>query len=211
MAPPFEAKSLYFELLDVERYRRSVLTVKILLLKTSTVPKKDHVDRFLEEIEGELPPGLDIEVEGIVDRIGGINRRVQRELDRTLADHGLSHTDWRILSSLRWAGPPYRRSAGALAKIADLSSGAMTNRLDQLENAGLVRRVADPDDRRGVLVEPTDKGRGLWEAAIGVQARKEALLAEALNERERRQLNTLLRRVMLAFEEHEGEEPPKKG
>jgi DNA-binding MarR family transcriptional regulator len=87
----------------------------------------------------------------------------------------------------------------------------MTNRLDQLENAGLVRRVADPDDRRGVLVEPTDKGRGLWEAAIGVQARKEALLAEALNERERRQLNTLLRRVMLAFEEREGEEPPKKG
>jgi DNA-binding MarR family transcriptional regulator len=181
------------------------------LLKTSTVPKKDHVDRFLEEIEGELPPGLDIEVEGIVDRIGGINRRVQRELDRTLADHGLGHTDWRILSSLRWAGPPYRRSAGALAKIADLSSGAMTNRLDQLENAGLVRRVADPDDRRGVLVEPTDKGRGLWEAAIGVQARKEALLAEALNERERGQLNTLLRRVMLAFEEREGEEPPKKG
>jgi DNA-binding MarR family transcriptional regulator len=172
--------------------------------------KKDHVDRFLEEIKTELPPNLDLEVEGIVDRIGGINRRVQRELDRTLADHGLGHTDWRILSSLRWAGPPYRRSAGALAKIADLSSGAMTNRLDQLENAGLVRRLPDPEDRRVVLVEPTKKGRELWEGAIGVQARKEALLTEALNARELRQLNTLLRRVMLAFEEREGEERPSK-
>jgi DNA-binding MarR family transcriptional regulator len=85
----------------------------------------------------------------------------------------------------------------------------MTNRLDQLEQAGLVRRLPDPGDRRGVLVEPTDKGRALWEGAIGVQARKESLLTEALNERERRQLNTLLRRVMLAFEEREGEEPSK--
>jgi DNA-binding MarR family transcriptional regulator len=173
------------------------------------VDKPDHVDRFLEEIKSELPADLDLEVEGIVDRISGINRRVQRELDRTLSDHGLSHTDWRILSSLRWAGRPYQRSAGALAKIVDLSSGAMTNRLDQLEQAGLVRRLPDPTDRRGVLVEPTDKGRALWEGAIGVQARKEALLTEALNERERRQLNTLLRRVMLAFEEREGGEPPK--
>jgi DNA-binding MarR family transcriptional regulator len=81
----------------------------------------------------------------------------------------------------------------------------MTSRLDQLEKAGLVRRLRDPEDRRGVLVEPTAKGKKLWERTIGVQAQKEALVAEALNERERRELNALLRRVMLAFEEREGE------
>ncbi len=165
----------------------------------------DHVDRFLEEIKQEFPADIDLEVEGIVDRIGGINRRIKRALDETLEASGLSHDAYRLLSSLRWAGPPYRRSAGELAKIADLSSGAMTNRLDQLEKAGLVNRLLDPDDRRGVLVEPTEKGKKLWEEAIGFQARKEALIAAALNERERRQLNTLLRRVMLAFEEREGE------
>jgi DNA-binding MarR family transcriptional regulator len=170
----------------------------------------DHVDRWLEEIRGELPPDLDLTVEGVVDRILGIGRRLQRLLDETLVGHGLSHGEWKVLSSLRWAGSPYRRSAGELARIADLSSGAMTNRLDQLENAGLVRRLPDPEDRRGVLVEPTTKGRELWEGAIGVQARKEALLTEALNARELRQLNTLLRRVMLAFEEREGEERPSK-
>jgi DNA-binding MarR family transcriptional regulator len=77
----------------------------------------------------------------------------------------------------------------------------MTNRLDQLEQAGLVRRLHDPDDRRGVLVELTAKGRRIHQEAIGVQAEKEALLAEALTEREKEQLNDLLRRVMLVLEQ----------
>jgi DNA-binding MarR family transcriptional regulator len=169
-------------------------------------PEKDHVDRFLDEVKDELPPDLDLEIEAIVDRIAGIDRRLKRALDETLRDYGLSHTDWRILGTLRWAGPPYRRSAGDLARLADLSSGAMTNRLDQLEQAGLVRRLPDPNDRRGVLVEPTEKGLRLRDETVEVQARKEALVISALNERERRQLSTLLRRVMLAFEEREGSE-----
>jgi DNA-binding MarR family transcriptional regulator len=162
---------------------------------------RDHVDRWLAEIRAELPRDLDLTTEGIVDRIQGISRRLQRLYDETLSAHGLSHGEWKVLSSLRWAGAPYRRSAGDLARIADLSSGAMTNRLDQLEQAGLVRRLRDPDDRRGVLVELTARGRSLWEKAIGVQAEKEAVLASALTKRERELLNGLLRRLMIAFEE----------
>jgi DNA-binding MarR family transcriptional regulator len=162
--------------------------------------ERDHVDDFLDSIKEELPTSVDLTVEGIVDRIGGIHRRIKKTLDETLAEHGLTLADWGVLGALRWAGPPYRRSAGDLARVADLSSGAMTNRLDQLEQAGLVRRLRDPDDRRGVLVEPTEKGRQLWETAIGVQARKEAIVARALDADEREQLNALLRRIMLAFE-----------
>jgi DNA-binding MarR family transcriptional regulator len=162
--------------------------------------ERDHVDSWLESIRDELPADLDLTVEGIVDRIGGISRRLSKALDETLGEHGLTHADYRLLGSLRWAGEPYRRSAGELARIMDLSSGAMTNRLDQLEKSGLVRRLPDPDDRRGVLVEPTDKGRKLWEKAIAVQARKEALVASALNEDEKTQLNDLLRRMMLVLE-----------
>jgi DNA-binding MarR family transcriptional regulator len=171
--------------------------------------ERDHVDGWIESIRDQLPPEVDVTVEAIVDRIVGIGRRFSKAMDETLAEHGLSHADHKLLASLRWAGPPYRRSAGDLARIADLSSGAMTNRLDQLENAGLVRRLRDPDDRRGVLVEPTAKGRKLWETAIGVQARKEALIASALNDEEKAQLNDLLRRMMLVLEQV-GPEPKKK-
>jgi DNA-binding MarR family transcriptional regulator len=162
--------------------------------------ERDHVDDFLDSIKEELPTSVDLTVEGIVDRIGGINRRIKKSLDETLAEQGLTLADWRVLGALRWAGAPYRRSAGDLARVADLSSGAMTSRLDQLEQAGLVRRLRDPDDRRGVLVEPTAKGRELWETAIAVQARKEAIVAAALDAEEREQLNALLRRIMLAFD-----------
>jgi DNA-binding MarR family transcriptional regulator len=70
-----------------------------------------------------------------------------------------------------------------------------------------VRRLRDPDDRRGVLVEPTEKGLHLRDETVGVQGRKEALVISALNKSERHQLNTFLRRVMIALEEREGEKP----
>jgi DNA-binding MarR family transcriptional regulator len=167
---------------------------------TEVETEQDHVDRWIESVRDQLPPEIDVTVEAIVDRIAGIGRRLSKAMDDSLAEHGLTHADHKVLASLRWAGPPYRRSAGELARIADLSSGAMTNRLDQLENAGLVRRLRDPDDRRGVLVEPTAKGRKLWESAVGVQARKEALVTSALNEDEKAQLNALLRRIMVVLE-----------
>ena len=64
-----------------------------------------------------------------------------------------------MLGSLLRAGAPFQRSPGQLAKRFDLTSGAMTNRLDRLEAEELIRRLPDPDDRRGVIVELTPKGR----------------------------------------------------
>ena len=122
-------------------------------------------------------------------------------LDETLAQYDLTTSDWKVLCSLRWQGAPHKRSAGELARITDLSSGTMTTRLDGLEQAGLVRRLPDPGDRRGVLVELTKKGLRLHQEAVGVQAEKEALLAAALSEPEKEQLNDLLRRVLLVLEQ----------
>jgi DNA-binding MarR family transcriptional regulator len=167
---------------------------------------QDHVDGFLEEISAELPEGLDLAVEGIVDRIGGIHHRIKRMHNETLDQLGLTMSDWHVLTALRWSGKPYRRKAGWLARRADLTSGAMTSRLDALEGEGLVRRVRDPEDRRSVLVELTEKGRQRHEKAMAIQAPKEALLADALTDSEKEQLNSLLRRVMISLEDRY---PPK--
>ena len=77
----------------------------------------------------------------------------------------------------------------------------MTARLDRLEERGFIRRLPDPDDRRGVLVELTETGLEAYFAAVGVQAAKEASIAEPLTEREREQLNGLLRKVIVGFEQ----------
>ena len=126
--------------------------------------KPDHVDKFLEDIRGELPADLDIEVEGIVDRINGINRRIHKMLDETLEQYDLASGDWKVLCSLRWQGKPHRRSAGDLARLADLSSGAMTNRLDQLEKAGIVERSLVPGRPPHTEYALTVRGRSLARA-----------------------------------------------
>jgi DNA-binding MarR family transcriptional regulator len=156
---------------------------------------RDHVDKFLEELEPI--EGLDYEVEGIVDRIGGINRRIKRGMESTLADFGLSHPDWQVLSTLRNSGS---RTPGVLARYLELSTGAMTSRLDSLEREGLVRRVPAPYDRRSVVVELTQEGRAKWDTAASIQARKEAFFASALSAAEQKRLNALLRKLMLALE-----------
>jgi DNA-binding MarR family transcriptional regulator len=165
-----------------------------------TTEERDHVDNWLDQ-HHDLP--VDREVEGIVDRINGLRRRFSRMLDETLAEFGLAEGEWKALGNLRLSGPPHRRSVGDLAKRADLSSGAMTNRLDRLEEAGLVKRVPDPDDRRGVLVELTEAGSKAWNDSVSAQAAKESLIAAALDKSEKRELNALLRRLMLEFERRE--------
>jgi DNA-binding MarR family transcriptional regulator len=166
--------------------------------------EQDHVDRFLSEQD---LPGVDHEVEGIVDRINGLRRRFHTMADETLRDHDLAWGEWKVLGELRLKQPPYRRSAGQLAKRTDLSTGAMTNRLDKLEERGFIKRVPDPDDRRGVLVELTKAGEGAWEKALGAQAAKESLIAGALTKDEQRRLNELLRRLMREFEQREQSAP----
>jgi DNA-binding MarR family transcriptional regulator len=168
----------------------------------STTEERDHIDDFLETIHLVLPD-LDLEVEGIVDRIGGLSRRLLRTLDETLADFGLDSGEYKALCTLAQSGEPFCSTPGQLGKRMELSSGAMTNRIDRLEEAGLVRRRPDPKDRRGVLVEMTDKGRETYERAVGVQAKKEELVASALDDGEKKQLNDLLRRLMLEFERRE--------
>jgi DNA-binding MarR family transcriptional regulator len=170
-------------------------------MRTMNDPPQDHVDRWLETVE--LPGTVDLEVEGIVDRINGIRRRLHRMLDETLAEFGLTDGEWKVLTHLQLDGPPHRKSVGQLGKWADLSSGAMTNRIDRLEEAGFVKRGPDPDDRRGVLVELTDAGRRAWEESVSAQAAKESLVTAALTFDEKKQLNALLRRLMIEFEKRE--------
>src|SRR5438876_12226313 len=128
--------------------------------------EQEHIDRLLESIRERLPM-LDPEVEGLVDRIGGLSRRFHRALDETLAEFDLDYAEYKLLGLLNREAEVYRSSPGRLARLMELSSGAITNRLDRLEEAGRLRRLPGPDDRRGMLVELTGDGRRGDEAEVG--------------------------------------------
>ena len=158
--------------------------------------QRDKIDLFLDRLE-EIP-GLDPEVEGIVDRINSLQRRFRLAHEETLHAWNLTWGEWKVLTSL-YHGRTH--SPSELCEELELSSGAMTNRLDRLEEAGLIRRGRDPHDRRGVKLELTADGERVWTESASAQARKEALVASALTKREQTQLNALLRKLMLEFEQ----------
>jgi DNA-binding MarR family transcriptional regulator len=168
--------------------------------------ERDHIDEWLEEDWLQGIPNLDLAVEGIIHRMNGLTRRIRKSHRDVLAQHGLTWEEWEVLGALRRAGPPYRRSAGELAKRTELSSGAMTSRLDKLEKAKLVKRLRDPDDRRGVQIELTEAGLEKWLESTGAEAEREALIGATLSKTEKEQLNALLRRLMREFERREGKE-----
>ena len=160
--------------------------------------KPDRLDDRLEIWKREIP-ALDCPTEGIVERIQRLARYFDRSMDETLAEFELDGRDYWLIGHLRYSGPPYRLTPGQLAEGLHLSSGAITNRLDKAEAAGLVRRLPDPSDRRGQLIEPTGAGHAAWDRAVSAQARREALIASALSEQEKTELHRLLRRLMHAF------------
>jgi DNA-binding MarR family transcriptional regulator len=174
--------------------------------KTPTA-ESDRVDarvlRWVDEI-----PNLDLATEAITQRIHLIDRGLERSMSEVTEGFGRTVGEYKVLTMLRGQGEPYRLSPSRLADWCVLSTGAMTNRLDNLEQDGLVERIPDPTDRRSVHVTLTKKGHALWEEMAGIAAAREALIASTLDEDEKEQLNALLRRLVLAFEREVG--PLKK-
>jgi DNA-binding MarR family transcriptional regulator len=165
---------------------------------------EDSVDRFIKEHEWADHPGLDLEVEGIVNRIHILAKYLKRSFDETASEFGINKGELDVLKLLRRAGEPHRLSPSRLSEGLHLSSGAMTNRLDRLETQGLIRRLADPSDRRGILIELTDKGDEIFDSAIELQIEKEKALCDPLSATERKQLAKLLRKLMLEIESAPG-------
>jgi DNA-binding MarR family transcriptional regulator len=159
----------------------------------------DSVDFCIADVASHYA-AIDPAVEGVVDRVAAINKHIGRAFEETLADHGLSYGEYKLLLRLVTRTDDNRMSAGELSKSLMLSSGAMTNRLDQLEKSDLIRRVRDPKDRRGVHVELTPKGRTTIDQAVTEQAAKEIDVLGVLTPRELTTLNQLLRQVLGSLE-----------
>jgi DNA-binding MarR family transcriptional regulator len=160
-------------------------------------PSMDEIDRIVAEWN-RVRPDLDVSPTHTLQRITRLALLQGASFARVFAPYGLSFGEYLVLAALRRAGPPYRMNPTALFSSVILSSGAMTNRLDRLEEMGLVERLADPNDRRGRLVALTDRGRELVDAAVVDHLENERRLLSGLDADEREQLAALLRKLLLS-------------
>ncbi len=140
-------------------------------------------------------PQIDPDVEGIVSRVEKINRYIQQTSRSSLGEANLTKEEWKVLMAL----DDSVRSHGWLCRDLDVSTGAMTNRLDKLERGGLIQRAPDPNDRRGVLLELTPDGRARMEEYVSIGAQRERELLDGLTPTEKHQLNHLLSKLLVSM------------
>jgi DNA-binding MarR family transcriptional regulator len=157
---------------------------------------RDEVDDLVAAWQAERPD-LDVQPLQVLSRVSRLARHLDRARRSAFAGHGLEPWEFDVLAALRREGPPYELSPGALLRTTLVTSGTMTNRVDRLEQAGLVRRRPDPHDKRGVLVTLTAAGQTRVDAALASLLEAEQALLAGLPEDRRRTLAGLLR-VLLA-------------
>lgn len=159
----------------------------------------DQVDKLLFQWAHERPE-LDSSGLSVVVRVLYLAKIFRQSAERALSPLQLKLWEYDVLSALRRQGPPFLLPATELARASMLTSGAMTNRIDRLEERGLVVRVPDPADRRGVNVRLTMNGRNLTDAAIEARLTAANEQLKVLSPQERRAVSDGLRKVFLAFD-----------
>jgi len=143
---------------------------------------------------------MDPEVEGAVTRMQHVLRHLRRVNAAAFEGADFSEEDNKTLHALLVQPHPVEATPAQLADACHVTRAAMSSRLDRLADGGYVTREVDPIDRRRVIVRPTAAGRHAWEEKVDAGMAREQHLLHALTDREKQQLNSLLRKVLLALE-----------
>lgn len=157
--------------------------------------RRDHVDLILEQWRRERPD-LDTSYLRVAARLVRLGRYLDRASADDLGPLDLHEGEQNVLAALRRAGPPYELTPTELYRSLLVSSGAMTNRLDRLESAGLIVRTPDPDDRRRIRVGLTDHGLQVIDTAIDVHIDRLDDMFSGLGASDTDRLEQLLRSVL---------------
>lgn len=163
---------------------------------------RDIIDELVEEWRLERPELGDEAYEAMTTmaRLLRVGLVLAPLLERVFTARGLGKGEFDVLATLRRQGDPFTMTPSTMARLLLLSPGAMTNRLDRLDNAGHVRRAHDPHNRRSVLVTLTPDGRALVDEALEAHLANEQQLLGALSPAERRRLDASLRRLLGTLE-----------
>lgn len=159
----------------------------------------DSVDAILRQWNRERPD-LDVTPMGPIGRTRRCAALLGRRLEATFAQFGLSNWEFDVLATLRRAGAPHCLAPTALFSALMVTSGTMTNRLQRLEAAGLVQRVANPADARSTLVQLSPAGLALIDRAVEAHVENERRILEAIGADDLRELDRRLKQLLAVLE-----------
>lgn len=175
----------------VKNLDSEILCFKLSDMEATDTP--DVIDHLLAAWRAARPD-LDPGALAVVGRVIVLAQHLEESVGAALAKHNLTLGQFDILATLRRHGPRGGLTPSELLRSVMLSSGGMTARLDKLEEAALIARVADADDRRKVVIELTAKGRRVIDAATATRFAEARASLPEMSEAELETLATLLRR-----------------
>jgi len=158
--------------------------------------KKDHVDKARDQWAA-VRPELDTQTMGVIARLYRYQFLVDKGLTQLYREHGINFGEFDVIATLKRNQTPLTPTE--LMASSMLSSGAMTNRLDKLEQAGLVQREHSSEDRRSVRVSLTEKGDALIDTLVPLHLATQQRLLSGLSQDEQHQLAQLLKKALAQF------------
>lgn len=164
------------------------------------VSMTDRVDALIAQWQREMPD-LPTDAMALFGRLGRLAILAEGAINETFVRHGLQRGEFDVLATLRRSGAPFELNPSALAATLMLSRAGMTGRLDRLESGGLVRRIADADDRRSIRVALTPKGIELIERVVVEHVDNEERVLSGLSRRDRDDLDRVLRRLLATLDD----------
>lgn len=194
-------------MLKVSVYKDTLQKAFYQVLSTSVIKgnqamkykKQDRVDVVQQKWRQERP-ALDVSAKGIVGRIIRLQAVMMDQVADLFSRHGIQPGEYAVLCNLRIQGNPYQLSPKGIAQSVLLTSGGLSNLLERLENKKYIKRLPDPQDRRGVLVQLQALGKKIIDAAMTEHVQFEAGLVSALNQSERATLENLLKKLLTNLE-----------
>ncbi|MEV0296592.1 MarR family transcriptional regulator [Nocardia sp. NPDC050710] len=168
----------------------------------------DAVDLFTAHWN-QVRPDVDVSPMATIGRISRLSRLIEQDLKRFFAGFGMEFWEFDVLATLRRSGGTDGLTAGALIKVAMVTSGAITNRIDRLAAKGWVERTPCPEDRRAIRVRLTPEGLTLIDDLLPRHMANEQRMLAALGAEDRGHLATLLRTLAESMGDIPGEKSPR--
>ncbi|MBJ9973997.1 winged helix-turn-helix transcriptional regulator [Pseudomonas sp. S75] len=167
---------------------------------------KDHVD-FVVAQWAQAMPAVDATSMEVFGRMARLQKHLERRRGAVLDQYGFKEGEFDVMATLRRAGAPYQLTPTELYNSLLITSGAMTNRLNRLKEAGMIEQIHDTADKRSYKVALTAEGLRSIELAVGSHTDLQNHFLAPLAPGEREALARMLKAMLAALPE-DGEPIP---
>ena len=144
-------------------------------------------------------PNTSAEAVETILQFNKVSSLINMRREAILAEHGLTSGRFHLLMLLKRQEPVRALSPSDLARKTGVTRGTMTQFIDAIEKDGFVKRVEDPRDRRGMLVELTPVGEQKLSVIIPIHIARMEHYTRVLNSEERLQMISIMNKMVGTF------------